>query len=150
MGVWVTPLYAAEIVTDEVAETNEVVIVNAGDAVAPAATVTDAGGTTPPSLLDKVTVIPPDGAGPVRFTLFNVVDTPPTTDAGEGTTESNATGLTVRTAVFVTLLYVAEIVTDRIAETDEVVIVKAGDAVAPAATVTEAGGTRSGERRVGT
>ena len=33
--------------------------------------------------------MPPAGAGPVRFTLFNVVATPPTTDAGD-----NATGVT--------------------------------------------------------
>jgi len=140
-AVLVTPLYAAEIVTITVAETDEVVIVKAGEAVALAATVTEAGTTTPALLLVRVTLIPPAGAGPVRFTLFNVVEAPPTTDVGESTTESNATGLTVRTAVLVTLLNVAEIVTITVAGTDEVVIVNAGDAVAPAATVTEAGTT---------
>jgi len=100
----VTALYVAEIVTTTVAETDEVVIVNAGDAVAPAATVTEAGTTTPEALLVKVTLIPPAGAGPVRFTLFNVVEAPPTTDVGESATESSATGLTVSTAVLVTLL----------------------------------------------
>src|SRR6185503_13828941 len=95
--------------------------------------------TTPALLLVKVTAIPPAGAGPDRFTLFNVVEAPPTTVVGESTTESNATGLIVRTAVLVTPLYVAEIVTDAVAATDEVVIVNAGDAVPPAATVTEAG-----------
>src|SRR5207248_9943356 len=83
--------------------------------------------------------MPPAGAGPVRFTLFNVVETPPTTDAGDSATESNATGLTVRVAVLLTPLYPAKIVTGVVAETDDVVIVKTGDAVAPAATVTEAG-----------
>ena len=126
MAVLVTPLYVAEIVTSDVAETDEVVIVNTGDAVAPAATVTDAGATTPGSLLVKVTLIPPAGAGPVRFTLFNVADTPPTTDAGESATESNATGLTVRIAVLVTPLYVAEIVTGRWPRPTDVVIVKYG------------------------
>jgi hypothetical protein len=143
-AVLVTPLNAAEIVTMTVAETVEVVIVNAGDAVAPAATVTEAGGTTPGLLLVKVTLMPPAGAGPFRFTLFKVVETPPTTVVGESTTESSATGLTVRTAVLVTPLYTAEIVIGAVAETDEVVIVNAGDAVAPAATVTEAGGTTPG------
>jgi hypothetical protein len=71
--------------------------------------------------------------------LFDVVETPPTTDAGDRMTESSATGLTVRMAVLRTPLYVAEIVTGVVAETADVVIVKTGDAVAPAATATEAG-----------
>src|SRR5690349_11003599 len=104
----------------EVAETADVVIVNAGDAVAPAATVTEAGAPTPGSLLVRVTLIPPAGAGPVKFTLFNVVDTPPTTVVGDNATESNATGLTVRMAVLVTPLYVAEIVIGAEAETADV------------------------------
>src|SRR5712692_4417632 len=123
------------------ADTDEVVMVKYGDAEAPAATVTEAGTTTPGLLLVKVTLIPPAGAGPVRLTLFNVAGEPPTTDVGESATESNATGLTVSTAVLVTPLYAAEIVTITVAETDEVVIVKAGEAVALAATVTEAGTT---------
>ncbi len=139
MAVLVTPLYIAEIVTDTVAETAEVVIVNAGDAVAPAATVTETGTPTPELLLVRLTMTPPAGAGPVRFTLFNVVGTPPTVEVGDSATESNATGLTVRMAVLVTPLYTAEIVTDTVAGTTEVVIVNAGDAVAPAATVTETG-----------
>jgi hypothetical protein len=139
MAVLVTPLYIAEIVTDTVVETAEVVIVNAADAVAPAGTVTEAGTPTPGSLLVKLTMTPPAGAGPFRFTLFNVVGTPPTTVVGDNATESNATGLSVRMAVLVTLLNVAEIVTMTVAETDEVVIVNAADAVAPAGTVTEAG-----------
>jgi len=122
-----------------VAETDDVVIVKTGDAVAPAATVTEPGTPTARSLLNRVTRMPPAGAGPVRFTLFDVVETPPTTDAGDRETESKATGLTVRVAVLVTPLYLAEIVTGVVAATADVVIVKTGDAVAPPATVTEAG-----------
>jgi hypothetical protein len=48
-------------------------------------------------------------------------------------------GFTVRVAVLLTPFKVAEIVTVVVAETDEVVIVKTGDDVAPAATATEAG-----------
>jgi len=103
-AVLVMPLYMAEIVTGVVAETDDVVIVKTGDAVAPAATVTEAGTPTLRSVLVKVTRMPPAGAGPVRFTLFEVVETPPTTDAGDSATESNATGLTVRFAVLVTPL----------------------------------------------
>ena len=139
MAVLVTPLYVAEIVTMVVTETNEVVIVKTGDAVAPAATVTEAGTPTPGSLLVKLTRMPPAGAGPLRFTLLDVVGIPATTDVGDRATESNATGLTVKMAVLVTPLYVAEIVTVLVVETNDVVIVKTGDAVAPAATVTEAG-----------
>jgi hypothetical protein len=113
--------------------------VNAGDAVAPAATVTEAGCTTPGSLLVNVTLTPPAGAGPFRFTLFNVVETPPTTDVGERTTESSAIVFTVKVALLLTPFKVAVIVTVAVAETDEVVIVKTGDDVAPAATVTDAG-----------
>jgi len=57
-------------------------------------------------------------------TLFNVVDTPPTTEVGDSATESGTTGFTVRFAVFVTLLYTAEIVTVLVAVTDDVVMVK--------------------------
>ncbi|PYT27763.1 MAG: hypothetical protein DMG58_19615, partial [Acidobacteria bacterium] len=138
-AVLVTPLYDAEIITPVGAVTDDVVIVKAGDDVAPAATVTAAGTPTPRSPLVKVTRMPPAGAGPVRFTLFNVVETPPTTDAGDSATESNATGLTVRVAVLLTPLYQAKIVTGVVAETDDVVIVKTGDDVAPVATITEAG-----------
>src|SRR5262249_58281596 len=66
-----------EIVTVALAATVEVVIVNTGEAVAPAATVTEAGTPTPGSLLNRFTTSPPAGAGPVRFTLIAVADTPP-------------------------------------------------------------------------
>jgi hypothetical protein len=77
--------------------------------------------------------MPPGGAGAFRFTLFDVVETPPTTDAGDRMTESSATGLTVRMAVLRTPLYVAEIVTGVVAETSDVVIVKIDDTLVPAA-----------------
>ena len=97
-AVLVTPLYVAEIVTMTVADTDDVVIVNAGDAVAPAATVTEAGTRTPGSLLDRFTTSPPAGAGPFRVTLFAVVETPPTTEVGDKTGVAT-NGFTVRVAV---------------------------------------------------
>jgi hypothetical protein len=121
------------------AATADVVIVKNGDAVAPAATVTETGTPMPEVMVVKFTVIPPAGAGPVRFTLLNVVETPPTIAAGESATESKATGFTVRFAVLVAPLYDAEIGTTVWAATYDVVIVKTGDAVAPAATVTVGG-----------
>src|SRR5260370_7432155 len=127
MAVLVTPLYAAEIVIGTVADTDEVVMVKAGDAVAPAATVTEAGGTTPGSLLVNATLTPPAGAGPFRLTLFNVVETPPTTNVGERATETREMGFTVRVAVLLTPFKVAEIVTLLVAEPHDVVIAKTGD-----------------------
>src|SRR5207245_10942675 len=81
VAVLLTPLYPAKIVTGVVAETDDVVIVKTGDAVAPAATVTEAGTPTPRSLVDKLTTMPPAGAGAVRFTLFDVVATQLATEA---------------------------------------------------------------------
>jgi hypothetical protein len=77
-----------------------VVIVKTGDAVAPAATVTEAGTATPGSLLVKLTSAPPAGAGPFRLIVFDVVATPPTTEAGERTGVFTS-GFTVRLAVLV-------------------------------------------------
>ncbi len=74
------------------------VIVNAGDAVAPAATVTDAGTPTPGSLLVRFTTSPPAGAAMFRVTLFAVVEMPPVTDVGERTGVA-VMGFTVRMAV---------------------------------------------------
>src|SRR6476660_9858601 len=102
-------------------------MVKTGDVVVPAAISTEAGTPTPGSLANKLTTMPPAGAGAFRFTLLDVVESSPTTDAGDKTTESNATGLTVRTAFLVTPLYMAEIVTGVVAETADVVIVKTGD-----------------------
>jgi hypothetical protein len=114
-------------------------IVKYGETVAPAATVTEAGTVTPVALLDRFTTTPPAVATPLRVTLFNVVEVPPTTDVGESVTESRATGFTVKLAVLVTPLEEAEIVTVMVLVTAEVVIVKYGEELAPAATVTDAG-----------
>ena len=104
LAVRIAPLYEAVIVTLLCAETADVVIVKLGDEVAPAATVTLAGGTTPGSLLDRFTTVPPAGAGPFSVTLFNVVEAPPVTDAGDSVIDSSANGFTVRVAVFITPL----------------------------------------------
>ena len=86
-------------VTGVVAETRDVVIVNTGDTLVPAATVTEAGTVTPGTLLDRVTTVSA-GAGPLMVTLFAVVETLPITDVGDNATESTFRGLTVRGAVF--------------------------------------------------
>jgi len=78
-------------------------MVKTGDAVAPAATVTEAGGATPGSLLVKFTRMPPAGAGAFKVTLFAVVETPPTTVVGDRAGVA-MNGFTVRTAVLLTPL----------------------------------------------
>jgi hypothetical protein len=98
MAVLRTPLYVAEIVTGVVAETADVVIVKTGDAVAPAATATEAGTPTPGSPADKLTRMPPAGAGAFRVTLFAVDETPPTNEVGDSTGVAK-NGFTVRVAV---------------------------------------------------
>ena len=117
----------------------EVVIVKFGDEVAPVAMVTVAGTVALGSLLDKVTMMPAAGAGLVSVTLFAVVATPPITEVGERAIDASATGVTVSVAVFTPLLKVAEIVTGIVAFTLEVVMVKFGEDVAPAAMVNAAG-----------
>src|SRR5579863_2862254 len=79
--------------------TTVVVIVNAGETVAPPATVTDAGTVALGSLLDSVTTAPPAGAGALRVTVLSVVDPPPTTDAGDKVTRETAGGDTVSASV---------------------------------------------------
>jgi hypothetical protein len=88
-----------------------VVIVNTGDVVAPAGTVTDTGGEATALLLVRVTVTPPAGAGPVSVTVLLVVLLPPTTVLGDSVSARNAGGLTVSVAVLVAPLNVAETVT---------------------------------------
>jgi hypothetical protein len=99
----VAPLYVAEIGTMVVVVTADVVIVNAGELVDPAATVT-VDGTDAPGPADRFTTAPAGGAGAFKMTLLKVVELPPTTDVGERATEYNPTGLTVRLAVLVTPL----------------------------------------------
>ena len=83
------------------AATDDVAMVNSGETLVPAATVTEAGTVALGSLLERLTLMPPAGAGPFRLTLFNVLETPPTKDAGERVTEDKATGFTVKIAVLV-------------------------------------------------
>jgi len=78
--VRVMPLYVAEIVTDRVAETVDVVTVNP-DAVDPPATVTvDGTPATAASLVGNVTTAPPAGAPADRETKPDVLVPPATLD----------------------------------------------------------------------
>ena len=82
-----------------------VLMVNCGDTVAPAATVTEEGGVAAGLLLESVTVAPPDGAGPLIETVFAVVEPPPTTEVGDKfSDEMPATGpvMTLRFEVTLT------------------------------------------------
>ena len=75
-------------------------MVNAGDTVAPPATVTEAGtAATPGLLLISVTTTPPAGAGAFSVIVFKVVDVPPKTDAGDNVTAEGLGGNTVKIAV---------------------------------------------------
>ncbi len=81
------------------AETSDVAIVNAGDTLVPAATVTEAGMVTPGLLLDRLTTVS-TGAMPLIVTLFAVVETLPVTEVGDKVTETKLRGVTVSVAVF--------------------------------------------------
>jgi hypothetical protein len=105
----------------------------------PAATVVLAGTEAAAGvLLVSATVIPPVGAGPVSVTVPTEFATPPTTVAGAIETDVSAGGLTVSVAVFVTLAYVAEIVTGVDDATAALVAVN-DPVVCPAETKTLAG-----------
>jgi len=120
--------------------TELVVMVNAGDTVAPPATVTEAGTVAAAGLLlVSVTTAPPAGAGPFSVTVFAVVDVPPSTDAGDNVTTDGLGASTVNVPGRLAPLYEAEIVTGVLAATGVVMMVNAGDTVAAPATVTEAG-----------
>jgi hypothetical protein len=119
--------------------TAEVLIVKYAEALAPAVTETDAGSVTLGSLLVKFTVTPTAGAGPFNVTLFNVVEAPPTTEVGDSVTEDGASGFTVRFADLVMPSYVAEIATTSVLVTVEVAIVKYGETLDPALTMTDGG-----------
>ena len=131
-------------VTTPAVVTADVVMVNVGETVAPAATVTEAGTPTPGSLLVRVTTAPPAGAGLFSVTLLAVVETPPTTEGGERVTESTLIGFTVKFAPFGKPLYVPVMVTMLVALTGDVAMVNNGDAVVYAGTVTEPGGVALG------
>lgn len=115
-----------------------------GEEDAPAKTVTVGGTTAAGSELARLTTAPAAGAGPSRLTRLLVALTPAATVGGDRLTDDSAAGRTVRAAVLVTSAKVAEMVTTVLAATSLVVMVKTGDWVCPAATVTEAGTTAAG------
>jgi len=118
-----------------VAETSDVVIVNTGDTLVPAATVTEAGTVTPGPPLDRFTTVS-TGAGPLSVTLFAEVETPPMTDVGERATVTTFSGLRVRVAAAFAPLYVAETVTAVVVKTPLVVTTNvAPETPAPMGTV---------------
>jgi hypothetical protein len=82
--------------------TAEVVAVNAA-VLLPALTVTVAGSATAELLSDRVTTMPPLGAGAVNVTIPIEGIPAVTRDGLNETLESFATGVTMRLAVFVTL-----------------------------------------------
>src|SRR5262245_35091473 len=86
-----TPPAEAVIVTD--AELGTVLVVTGNVAlVAPAPTVTLAGtAATAPLLLDKVTTVPPPGAGPLNVAV-PVDGDPPTTVAGLSVSDESESG----------------------------------------------------------
>src|SRR5450755_4675085 len=127
-------------VTGVAVVTAVVVMVNAGEVVAPAGTVTETGGVaTVGALLVRATTAPPDGAGPFSETVLAVVDLPPTSVLGDRFTAESKAALTVSVPVLVFVPSLAVMVTCLVEVTAVVVMVKGADTVAPAATVTEAG-----------
>jgi hypothetical protein len=106
IAVRLTRLYRAVIVAVLLEVTAYVVTVKVA-VVAPAATVTEDGGlATLVRLLDRVTTIPPAGAGPVKVTV-PIEGVPPATEVGSRLTEARAAGagtVTVSVAVRLTLL----------------------------------------------
>jgi hypothetical protein len=138
-AVFVTPLYAAEIVAVAVAVTGCEVIVNVA-LVAPAGTTTLAGRVAAAVLLlVKVTITPPEGAGALRLAV-PVEVAPPVSVEGliVADASASAAGLMVNAAVFVTALYTAE--TDTVVAADTGLEVAVNVAVmAPAGTTMLAG-----------
>src|ERR1700687_5213854 len=67
--------------------TTTVLIVNGGETVWPANTVTDACGWAISTVLLSVTSAPPAGAGALRVTVLAVEDVPPATLAGDRLTD---------------------------------------------------------------
>jgi len=120
------------------AVTAVVAVVNVAD-VLPEATVTDAGTVTPlaTSLLERVTTVPPAGAGPDRVTVPDEL-APPVTDVGFRAALSSVGAVTVSAAVLVVEPRTALIVAETLAVTPVVEVVKVA-VVLPEATVTDAG-----------
>ena len=137
------PAAVAVIVTGVTAVTELVVMVNGGDTLAPAATVTEAGTAATDGLeLDRLTLSPPAGATPSRLTTFAVVDKPPVTVAGDKATEPGTAASTFRFVLAsepVMPVRPAVIVTEVEEETAVVAILNADETLAPAGTVTVEG-----------
>ena len=92
----VIPLYVADMVTVRFEETEEVEMLNGVEVDPPAATVTDGGRLTLASLAESRITAPPEGAGPLSTTLFEVVDSPPVTEDGDSVTVEIPTGVAAR------------------------------------------------------
>jgi len=118
-------------------DTGWVVTVNVA-VVAPAATVTLAGTVAAAVLLlVRLTTAPPAGAGPFSV-IVPAEELPPVTVVGLKVTELGTGVFTVRVALFVAVLYVAEMDAIVVLLTAMLVTVNVA-VVAPAATVTLAG-----------
>lgn len=92
--------------------------------------------------LERLTLSPPAGAVPCRFTTFAVVDNPPITVDGDKTTEPGTAGSTFSLALArdpVIPVRLAVIVTAVDEETAVVAILNADETIEPAGTVTVAG-----------
>jgi hypothetical protein len=134
---WVTPLFAAKMLTEEDVATAAVVAVNVA-LVAPAGTVIeDDTAATEESLLDKEIARPLLGAGPLRLTV-PTEELPPVSLAGVIETDMRVGGRTVRAAVWFIPLEAAVMTTEVDALTAEVATANVA-LVAPAGTVTESG-----------
>ena len=131
------PFAEADTVTWVTLLTGPVVAVNVADE-APARTVTLPGTVTEGPLLDRVTTVPPKGAGPFKMTV-PVDEIPPNTVAGLRETDCipSVKAFTVSVVVFV-VPPVAEIVTGVLTPT-AVVLIPNVAVVDPAGTVTLAG-----------
>ena len=129
-------LYFAVIPTVVMIPTLLVLIVNDGDTVWPAGTVTDTSGCARAELLDSRTAASPAGAGPFNVTVLFGRGRPPETvdeDRLKAFTEGS-----VMVSIPVALVLAVK-VSAVLALTELVVIVNDVDTVAPSATVREAG-----------
>ena len=106
--------------------------------VAPAATVTEAGGVIAALFEDRVTTAPPTGAGELSVTVLFPKLSPPRIPPPPNFSVTVLAAFTVIVAVCEVLLALAVIVDDELVATARVVTVNVA-VVEPAATVTEAG-----------